>query len=472
MVDTVLPEENALQSATIEVYAQSREIAKKNKTLSLLTSLYSIGTQKAEIYELCASLCEHIAHEYEFEHVALLRYTVKTDTLRVLASTESARCSESHQSMPRAFNDVSITDASKQPFISIVCMQKGVVSTIHPDEVWGTSVPAEVTAGLHMFGHVQAYILCPLYVGDGLLALLVLGSNRAWDKLMPYERASLETLSSVVTTLVDRAVLYEQLVATNKELAYISAQKSAFLSFASHQLRTPLQSITGYLNILHENLLGALPDKAHDVVTNILSSSSLMSKTIDDFLDASKIEQGVMQYVKEVIDMNALVHDVVFEQTIQARKKGIELLEVPSQQPCPVYIDKAKLKHVVVNLIDNAIKYTKAGSVTTHVQYVAEQNRVRVLIVDTGIGVAPEDIPKLFEKFTRGKTAKDQKIAGTGVGLYIAKEMVEAQGGTISLYSQGIGAGSTFTVEFPQSGTTEQTHKVEGAQKLAVASSM
>lgn len=243
--------------------------------------------------------------------------------------------------------------------------------------------------------------------------------------------------------------LVKELAAANARLEDISAEKTAFLSFASHQLRTPLQSIVGYLSLLKDGSFGAMPEKAAYAVDNLLLSGTMMSKTIDDFLDASKVELGVMQYMKETFDMRELVRETVFEQEIQARRKGLELHEHTVEVPCMVIADKAKCKHVFVNIIDNAIKYTQHGSVSVTTQLPSGSQTVRIVIQDTGIGVAPEDMSRMFEKFSRGSTANEHRIAGTGVGLFIAKEMVEAQGGTITIFSAGRGMGTAFTIEFP-----------------------
>ncbi len=193
---------------------------------------------------------------------------------------------------------------------------------------------------------------------------------------------------------------------------------------------------------------GELPIKARQSVKTIFASCQHLIDIVEDFLNISRIEQGRMVYNKENLDIKALTKEAVEELLPNAEKAGLKLtLSTLGNQSILVNGDKNKLKQVLHDLIDNGIKYTKQGGI--EVQVLREDLVVHVKITDTGIGIDPSEIGKLFGKFSRASDAYRQNTSGTGLGLYIAKKMVEAHDGSIKIHSLGKGKGATFTIELP-----------------------
>lgn len=247
-------------------------------------------------------------------------------------------------------------------------------------------------------------------------------------------------LRSVISEVETR----EQLQVANAALADVSKAKSEFMSFATHQLRAPLTSISGYLALLTDGTFGEPTPQMRAMVDKVVASARTMSHTIDDFLNASKIDQGKIEYTKRPFDVRELVRAVVFEEQIQAGMKHIALLEENDGAPLMVNGDEPKLRQSVTNIIENAIKYTPEGHVKVAV--FEKDGSVLIEVSDTGIGISAEDQAKLFEKFARGSGARAQGISGTGVGLFVAREMVEAHGGEVEVKSDGEGQGTTMTI--------------------------
>ena len=239
-----------------------------------------------------------------------------------------------------------------------------------------------------------------------------------------------------------------ELARTNEQLRIIDQRKSEFVSIVSHQLRTPITAIKGYASLVLEDSFGKIPDSIKSPIEKIFISSTRLSNMVSDFLDISKIEQGTMSYNFASVDIAATVSDLVDEFTTVATQKNLQLyLTVPKNEPFIVTADEGKVRQILSNLIDNSIKYTPAGSV--HISL--EKDNVRGMIIiklkDTGIGLSHDDIHHLFGKFTRGSGGQKQNTDGSGLGLYVAKKMLEAHNGTIWVDSPGTGKGSTFIIE-------------------------
>ncbi len=241
-------------------------------------------------------------------------------------------------------------------------------------------------------------------------------------------------------------VLAESLEIANARLKQVDLMKSEFLSVASHQLRAPLTAIRGYTSNITEGSYGEVPAYLQSPLDVIEESSRLMANAIEDYLNISRIEQGRMKYEKSDFDIADLAHKVVTELEPVAQAKGLKLL-FSTNGPAKVTADIGKMKQVITNLVDNAIKYTTAGNVTVAID--KNDTRTRISIVDTGVGIDAEDIDKLFSKFTRARDANKVNTTGTGLGLYVAKQLTEGNGGKVWVESDGIGKGSRFIIELP-----------------------
>ena len=242
-------------------------------------------------------------------------------------------------------------------------------------------------------------------------------------------------------------ILATDLKKANIRLSELDQQKSEFVSLASHQLRGPLTAIKGYGSMILEGDFGEVPAEIKDVVSKIYKSTQDLVIVVGDYLNISRIEQGRMEYDFTVFDMKTLVTTVITDlrPTIELAKLTIDF-DYDSKIEYIVNADIGKIKQVVGNLIDNAIKYTPHGGL--HVWLTKTPlGKVLISISDTGIGIPVDVLPHLFEKFGRAPDASKTNIMGTGLGLYVAKKMIEAHHGRVWAESAGAGKGSTFFVE-------------------------
>jgi len=248
--------------------------------------------------------------------------------------------------------------------------------------------------------------------------------------------------------------LAHSLEKANLRLKELDRQKTEFLSIASHQLRTPLSIMKGYIELTQDGAYGKPTKKMLEVLDSMDESNGRLVKLIDEFLDITRIEQGRTKYVFEDNDMNKLIDGVVKELTEKSDEKRMKIEWRPEKTIKTVSMDGEKIRHVIFNYVDNAIKYSKKGVVKVSLE--REDSGFTVRVKDSGIGFDKEDEVNFFQKFYRGKNARGTNVNGTGLGIYVCRKFVEKHGGHVWAKSKGIGRGSEFGFWIPQKRNEER----------------
>ncbi len=244
------------------------------------------------------------------------------------------------------------------------------------------------------------------------------------------------------------ADLNKKLQAAYEEVDRLSKAKSEFISIASHQLRTPLSAIKGYISMISEGTYGKLPERAKRPLENVYLSNERLMNLVNNLLDISRIEAGRMEFEPQETQVEEIVDSVVQELKITAEQKKLYLQWEKTKIPLPkLSLDRDKMRQVFLNLIDNAIKYTQQGGITIELKII--NSKLQTIIRDTGEGMAKDDLTKIFGSFSRGTTGTQLSAEGAGLGLYIARKFVEMHKGRVWAESEGKSKGSTFYVELP-----------------------
>ncbi len=231
-----------------------------------------------------------------------------------------------------------------------------------------------------------------------------------------------------------------ELQSVNTKLKKLDAQKTEFLSIASHQLRTPLAAVRGYVDLMMDGSYGKVPVKQLVVVGKIHGALEGLIELVGQLLSVSRIESGRTNVQIEAIDMLPICKNVSGILAIKAKERGLDLVCEGEKLPL-VLADSEKVKEVMMNLTENALKYSDEGKVS--INFIDEPDYVRTEVRDSGIGLSEANIEKLFQKFSRVESSTVNH-AGTGLGLYVCKRLVDAMGGEIWVESPGLGKGSTF----------------------------
>ena len=248
-------------------------------------------------------------------------------------------------------------------------------------------------------------------------------------------------------------VLAEDLRKANLELKKLDQLKSEFVSLASHQLRTPLTVIKGYISMIQEGSFGAISDQLKDALRKIMVSNQTLINLVGDFLNLSRIESGRMKYLFEPMNAEDMMQSVFEEFKEVVKEKKLELTFEKPESPLPqAMLDKDKFRQVIMNLVDNAIKYTPKGWIKMKIE--EDRDRpggpfVLMSISDSGIGMTEDVMNSIFKRFSRGEEGWKANTGGLGLGLYLAKRIVTDHGGEIWATSEGANKGSAFWVRLP-----------------------
>lgn len=249
---------------------------------------------------------------------------------------------------------------------------------------------------------------------------------------------------SITVRLWDYVVLY-------KKIKEVDQMKDEFISIASHELRTPLTSIKGYTSLIMEGDYGKVENAGmYQGLERIMTSTQRLEALVEDLLNVSRIEQGRLSVENKDIEIEPIIEEIVSQLSVTAEQKNLKLVYEKASEKLPhLSADPERLKQILINLIGNAIKYTETGSVTVNNEI--KDNELRIKITDTGIGISPEGQKNLFQKFYRVKTDKTESVQGTGLGLWITKQLIELMGGKIFLESiEGKGTQVTIVLNITE----------------------
>ncbi len=256
-------------------------------------------------------------------------------------------------------------------------------------------------------------------------------------------------------------------------------QRAEFISTASHEMRTPVAAIEGYLALAMNDKVSKIDSAARGYLSKAHASTQHLGKLFQDLLTAAKSEDGRLTNNPVVTDMSAFMEQLVEDMRFSAEKKGLQVIQSfgagasksGGNSMNPIYlanVDPERMREVLTNLFDNAVKYTEEGKIT--VDFTGNQETMTISISDTGAGIPPEDVGHLFQKFYRVDNSATRQIGGTGLGLFISKKIVELYHGRVWVESK-LGEGSTFFIELPRLGQTkaDQLKQLESAQKTPLS---
>lgn len=289
-------------------------------------------------------------------------------------------------------------------------------------------------------------LVCMLHTAHGRKLFVDIVASPIYQNEVSEDGATSKKLSGVIGVLrdVDEQKRQEQ-------------QRSEFISTASHEMRTPVAAIQGYLELALNPKVSVIDEKAKTYLTKAYDSTKHLGKLFQDLLTTTKSEDGQLVHHPEIVDIAELLAQVGEQEQTNAQKKGLQLT-VGTQHTDRIgpllyaHIDPERLKEVLLNLVENAIKYTPKGMVTLGAE--ARDTKILVKVSDTGMGIAEEDMPHLFQKFYRVDSSATREIGGTGLGLFISKQIIETMGGKIWVESK-LGEGSSFFIELPRINPTE-----------------
>ncbi len=334
-------------------------------------------------------------------------------------------------------------------------------------DLLGPSVTLEDSKDLQTLLGTRLNIATPLTVRDRAIGVLIVSMSKTVDKISDFEKEMLRKFSENAGIALENSRLYKNLKEAKDDLneAYenlmvLNKMKDEFLTVASHELRTPMTIIKSYLWMMNQHKTGKLNNKQKEYIQKAEKGTQRMIDLINDMLNISRFEQDRVEFKITQTDLCKLIREILTSFEIKLKSKGINLSFDEKCLDVFVDIDKEKMRDVITNLVDNAVKFTDNGEIKVNVEN--EEDKVVVQIKDSGSGINPPDLPKLFHKF--GRIDSSYTIAsdtgGTGLGLYIVKLYVEGMGGKVWATSDGVGKGSSFWISIPKTTILKPGEKI------------
>jgi signal transduction histidine kinase len=314
--------------------------------------------------------------------------------------------------------------------------------------------------------NTESFITAPIAVKDESVGFILMGNTSLYGKVVEGDSELLSIFANQIGAAIENTKLYTELFGShkelerrvaertqeleklNEELKNLNKMKSDFISSVSHELRTPLTSIKGYASILMTGKLGDVLPAQKERLEKIDKHSNSLVHLINNLLDIARIESGNVQMEMKDISIKEMLDSIVDIIIPQVKEKNISLKINSKIKFDRIKVDPSQMERVFLNLLSNAVKFTpEKGMVIIEIK--EKNDDIQFSIEDTGIGIPPQDIPKVFQEFFRADNALDQKIKGSGLGLSLVKKIIEAHKGKIWFDSK-LGKGSRFTFTLPK----------------------
>lgn len=460
---------------TQELYKRNAELAARNKTLALLRRLDEVSLGSDQKAEMASKMVQAISEELGYEVVSIAMIESKGKHLEWVACASNVPdVAQRLTGVCPVVPPLPLTMDSK----SVQAVREGKqafaenLSSVYPKEL----VDA-ITDSLHGANAtpIEYSMLLPLRFGDRALGLLTLSTGRLFKNVSEFEHESINGIVGLISLALYKAKIYEDLQKTSAELVIANQQlkdldkaKSEFLSIASHQLYTPLTALRGYISMIMEGDYGPVSEEQKPVLDILNKSTLRLIELIKDLLDISRIESGRLELHLESIDIVEIAKGLVADLLPNAIAKKLQLtFHDPTEQIPHVVVDSQRIRQVMLNFIDNAIKYTTEGNVDVFVTHSGE--KVIFSVQDTGRGLKPNEVDSLFKKFSRVGGAARFNTEGTGLGLYVAKQIVHEHHGEVMVKSPGENKGSTFSMELFAEGAANSLKVGEAASVVIKA---
>lgn len=442
-----------------------------------LSELIGKLTKTLDLNRLIFLSTETIKDVIKLDKIALIlkRLEIPKGQLKLLENRHNKNLSSKKEEFYLArnvgFDQKAITSLTKNKFI-LHYLEKGKSPIVKDEleymasEIQDEHLKDKFLKLANFMSKTGAAVYLPLLIEERLIGLFILGRKVSNDAYTIQDLKLLETVTDQIAIAINNAQLYEQtqyfnqilrvrVIEATKELAdayrelkKLDESKTEFLSLASHQLRTPLSAIKGYLSMILEGDYGKLHPETEMAIRSVYESNERLIKIVDDLLNVARIEAGKLEYNPVPANLEELIKSVIAEMKLIAERKNLKLKYSSGKIP-KFSFDPNRIREVITNLIDNAIKYTEKGEINVKTELLSSKKEVKVEVKDTGIGISPEKMSSLFQWFSRGKGAYRLETGGFGLGLYIAKKIIEKAGGKIWAESEGKGKGSTFIFTLP-----------------------
>lgn len=447
--------QDKINQATQNIKLVNLELAERNRYLLALQRITNLITRSLDFQKVMQTIVNGITVELGYICGILSFIDFKKNVIRINAISNSTTIQKMLNKIPKKPDsyEVSLTQEGNSSIRAINSGQIVIAEDFY-DSVT-PALPKPIALTIQKLMGIKSVLSVPVYSENKVIGVIDFITAKEKKDIAEHEIEMMHALADQIGIVYRNLQLIKQIQEANTQLqdANVHLQKldeakSEFLSIASHQLRTPLTAIRGYLAMSLDGDYGPIPAKLKNPLEIVAESASRLARLINIFLNVSRIEAGRFHLDLVDVQLDQMLADIIKEMTPGASTRKLKLKFVKPIEKIPlIKADKDKIKDVIYNLIDNSIKYTPIGSVTVMVR--KTDGFLQVETRDTGIGIEPNEAKELFNKFVRGEGVARIHTDGSGLGLFIAKKIIEAHGGKIWVESEGKGKGSRFYFTLP-----------------------
>ncbi len=444
--------EKDLEHVTQEMYRRNKELADTNRTLSLLRTIDALVLESRDsINILGEQIAGAISRTIEYPLVAIYGPsslgTERLESYGIVVANGIALEPERLEDIKPTTKHDWYKSSDKDRLVSLVRVTSHQLA-------YYLGCSSEIAEYLKT-GPIKSAYVAKLTARQKLVGVMVVGSSEPASGFITPDLSLLQRLAEAVGIALDNKLLFEenqqvlsQIRHANNRLRELDHSKDEFISMASHQLRTPLTTIKGYLSMVLEGDVGPVTKNEQQMIQQAFDSAERMVFLIGDLLNVSRLQSGKFIIENKPTDLAKMVGTEVGQLSETAENHKLKLTYAKPEKFPILNLDDTKIRQVVMNFIDNAIFYTPGGG-SIDVTLEATPTEVIYTVTDTGLGVPKAEQHHLFSKFYRAANARKMRPDGTGLGLFMAKKVIAAQGGAI-IFKSTEGRGSTFGFSFPR----------------------
>lgn len=429
----------------------------QNKLAAALRHLDIAAIPITEIETVSQEIVDIVYKELGYSFGAIALVDNEAGGLRRIAISRYPELDEVIRNLPITYQKQVVSFDQADNLLIKALKEKKNVYTDYLHDIQRGVFPAEFSDALQKTLGIKGLFIYPLFTKNGPAGVMYYCTIMEKERISAFELGIMDEFTRQASMALDNVFLYHhlketsrQLVGANEQLKGADKLKDDFVSIASHELRTPMTAIRSYAWLALHHADVPLSRTMEKYLIRILMSTDRLIHLVNDMLNVSRIESGKIQINPELVDLHSLIRDIADEVYFsKSQEKEVQFVLSEKQAP-KVFADPEKLRQVFLNIVGNCLKFTPHGGRIVF-DFFTDGQMVETSISDTGVGISKDDLNRLFHKFSRldNSYTSAATSGGTGLGLYISKNLIELMHGKIYVFSEGLGKGSIFSVILP-----------------------
>ncbi|KKS48019.1 hypothetical protein A3J20_06345 [Candidatus Gottesmanbacteria bacterium RIFCSPLOWO2_02_FULL_42_29] len=438
--------DDELAKVNKEIYERNVELAIKNRTLQLIRQMYEIMNSTYDAEETARKLIATIVSELKLPKGYIILVDKKNNLIRFVSEFPAPAAGDEIFAIEDGKLIISLSESDNFCVEAILQNRRRMTNSLY--DLFVPMLSEIRAANYQKKLGVETSIIYPLAFSSEVFGVMVLALDKHLGFLSSAEKDALKEITNVVAVAIERAQIYSDLQSANIRLEALDQLKDEFISIASHELRTPMTAIKSYVWMVLNRHADTLTPKTHEYLDRVYKSTERLINLVNEMLNVSRIESGRVMLKPAEFDLVELAQDIKREVQAKLVEKNQTLTVENTQPKIPVYADREKVQQVFENLVGNSIKYSPVDG-RISIEMTIEKSMAKATVADNGKGISPEDMPKLFKKFSRLESSMAAlPEGGTGLGLYISRQFVELSGGKIWAESE-LGQVTRFIFTLP-----------------------